>query len=58
MIIKKQDKSYFKEQVKKIFDDRSADLKFNDIDRPRQEVMDIERIRLNNHKWNLFKRQY
>ena len=58
MIIKQQDKAYFSEQIKKIFDERSAELEFKDIDRPMKEVLEIERIRLDNHKWDLFKREY
>ena len=58
MIIKQQDKAYFSEQIKKIFDERSAELEFKDVDRPMKEVLEIERIRLDNHKWDLFKREY
>jgi hypothetical protein len=29
-----------------------------DIDRPMQEAVQIEKIRLNNKKWDLFKRQF
>jgi hypothetical protein len=58
MVIKKQDKAYFCESVKKMFDDRASDLEFHDIDRPVQEVLEIQRMRLNNLKWSLFKRQY
>jgi len=38
MILKKQDKAYFGEQVKKIFDERFSELEFKDIDRPMKEV--------------------
>lgn len=31
---------------------------FKDIDRPMQEAVQIEKIRLNNRKWDLFKRQF
>ena len=48
MIVKKQDKAYFGEQVKKIFDERFSELEFNDIDRPMKEVAQIEKIRLDN----------
>jgi len=58
MIIKQQDKAYFSESIKKIFDERSAQLEFLDIDRPMKEVAQIEKIRLDNHKWDLFKREY
>lgn len=58
MIIKQQDKTYFNEAIKKIFDERSAGLEFRDIDRPMKEVIQIESLRLNNHKWDLFKREY
>ena len=58
MIIKQQDKAYFSETIKKIFDERSAQLEFLDIDRPMKEVAQIEKIRLDNHKWDLFKREY
>ena len=58
MILKKQDKAYFGEQVKKIFDERFSELEFKDIDRPMKEVAQIEKIRLDNQKWDLFKREY
>ena len=58
MIIRKQDKTFFGEQVKKIFDERSFEGEFKDIDRPMKEVVQIEKVRLDNHKWELFKREY
>lgn len=46
------------ESVKKIFDERSFEQEFKDIDRPMKEVVQIEKIRLDHHKWELFKREY
>lgn len=58
MLIRKQDKVYFGESIKKIFDERISQYEFKDIDRPMREVVQIERIRLDNRKWDLFKREF
>ena len=58
MMIRRQDKVYFGESIKKIFDERMQMYEFKDIDRPMQEAVQIEKIRLNNRKWDLFKRQF
>lgn len=58
MVIKKQDKVYFHESIKKIFDERMSAYDFKDIDRPMKEVIQVERMRQNGRKWELFKRQF
>lgn len=58
MLLKRQDKIYFGESIKKIFDERMSQYEFRDIDRPMREAVQIERIRLDNRKWDLFKRQF
>lgn len=58
MVIKKQDKVYFHEGIKKIFDERMSAYDFKDIDRPMREVVEVERLRQNGRKWELFKRQF
>ena len=39
MLIRKQDKVYFGESIKKIFDERISQYEFTDIDRPMREVV-------------------
>lgn len=58
MLIKKQDKLFFGEQIKKVFDERMLLYEFKDVDRPVRALGDMEEIRLDNRKWDLFKRQY
>jgi len=58
MLIKKQDKLFFGEQIKKVFDERMLLYEFRDVDRPMKQLADMEEIRLDNRKWDLFKRQY
>lgn len=58
MLLKRQDKIYFGESIKKIFDERMSQYEFRDIDRPMREAVQMERIRLNNRKWDLFKREF
>jgi hypothetical protein len=35
-----------------------SQYEFRDIDRPMREAVQIEKIRLNNRKWDLFKREF
>lgn len=49
---------FFGESIKKIFDERMQMYEFKDIDRPMQESVQIEKLRLHNRKWDLFKRQF
>lgn len=56
MLIKKQDKLFFGEQIKKVFDERMLLYEFRDVDRPMKQLADMEEIRLDNRKWDLFKR--
>jgi len=35
-----------------------SQYEFRDIDRPMREAVQIERIRLDNRKWDLFKREF
>ena len=58
MLIKKQDKLFFGEQIKKVFDERMLLYEFKDVDRPMKTLGDMEEIRLDNRKWDFFKRQY
>lgn len=58
MMIRRQDKVFFGESIKKIFDERMQMYEFKDIDRPMQESVQIEKLRLHNRKWDLFKRQF
>ena len=39
MVIRKQDKVYFGESIKKIFDERVSQYEFRDLDRPMREVV-------------------
>jgi len=39
MVIRKQDKVYFGESIKKIFDERMSQYEFRDLDRPMREVV-------------------
>lgn len=58
MLIKKQDKLFFGEQIKKVFDEKMLLYEFKDVDRPVKALGDMEEIRLDYRKWDLFKRQY
>lgn len=39
MLLKRQDKIYFGESIKKIFDERMSKYEFRDIDRPMREAV-------------------
>lgn len=58
MLIKKTDKMYFGDSIKKVFDEKMKQYEFIDIDRPYRELRQVEAVRLNFKKWDLFKREY
>jgi hypothetical protein len=39
MIIRRQDKIFFGESIKKIFDEKMSQTEYKDIDRPMKEVV-------------------
>ena len=55
MLIRKSDKVYFEERIKKIFDEKMKIYEFIDIDRPYKHLKYLEATKLNYMKWDLFK---
>ena len=49
---------YFGEQIKKYFDDKISQKEFSDADRPMKELVDVDKVRYNNRKWDKFKVEY
>ena len=58
MLIRKSDKVFFEEKIKKIFDEKMKIYEFIDIDRPYKHLKFLEATKLNYMKWDLFKNQY
>lgn len=58
MLIRKSDKVFFEEKIKKIFDEKMKQYEFIDIDRPYKHLKFLEATKLNYMKWDLFKNQY
>jgi len=58
MLIRKSDKVFFEEKIKKIFDEKMKIYEFVDIDRPYKHLKFLEATKLNYMKWDLFKNQY
>jgi hypothetical protein len=58
MLIRKSDKVFFDEKIKKIFDEKMKLYEFIDNDRPYKHLKFVEAIKMNYLKWDNFKNQY